>query len=86
MKPPKPNNSPGPGPEVVDRQRVVNKRAAQRVRSWTVEYEMGRMAAGAARKILTAANSRDKSLTEGYVHCSEDERAHNECDKKALVL
>ena len=29
-----------PGPEVVERQRVVKKRAAQRVRSWTVKNEM----------------------------------------------
>ena len=33
-------NSPGPGPEVVERQRVAKERAAQKVRSWTVQNEM----------------------------------------------
>ena len=31
---------PGPGPEVVERQSIANKRAAQRVCSWTVQNEM----------------------------------------------
>ena len=38
--PQKPGNSPEPGPEVVKRQRVAKERAAQRVRSWTVQNEM----------------------------------------------
>ena len=60
MKPQKPGNSPGPGSEVVEGQRVVKKRAAQRVRSWTVQNEMrdvlGRLSTGAARRILDSAN------------------------------
>ena len=59
----KPGNSPGPGPEVVERQRVVKKRAAQRVRSWTVQNEMRgvleRMSTGAAERILDSANPRE---------------------------
>ena len=52
MEPQKPGNSVGPGPEIAERQRIAKKRAAQRVRSWTVQNEMGgvlgRMTAGAA--------------------------------------
>ena len=33
MEPQKQGNFPGPGPEIVERQRVVKERAAQRVRS-----------------------------------------------------
>ena len=40
MDPQKPGNSPGPGPEVVKRQKVAIKQAALRVRSWTVQNEM----------------------------------------------
>ena len=62
METQKPGNSPGPGPEVVERQRVAKERAAQRVRSWTVQNEMrgdmGRMTANTAR-ILDSANPRD---------------------------
>ena len=54
--PQKPGNSPGSGPEVIERQRV----AAQRVCSWTVQNEMrdvlGRVSTGAARRILDSAN------------------------------
>ena len=35
MEPQNPGNSPGPGPEVVERQRVAIKQAAQTVRSLT---------------------------------------------------
>ena len=56
----KPGNSPRPGPEVVERQRVVKERAAQRVRSWTVQNAMrgvlGRVSAGAAGRALDSAN------------------------------
>ena len=45
------------------RQRVVKERAAQRVRSWTVQNEMrgvlGRASAGAAGRILDSANPRE---------------------------
>ena len=63
MKPQKPGSSPGPGPEIVERQRVAKVRAAQRVRSWTVQNKMKnvleRMATDAAWRILDFANSRE---------------------------
>ena len=63
MEPQKPGNSPGFGPELVERQRVAKERAAQRVRSWTVHNEMrdvlGRVSTGAAGRILDCANPRE---------------------------
>ena len=63
MEPQKPGNSPGPESEVVNRQRVAKERAAQRVRSWTVQNEMrgvlGRVSTGAEGRILDSANSRE---------------------------
>ena len=63
MKLQKPGNSPKPGSEVVDRQRVAKERAAQGVRSWTVQSEMrgvlGRVSTGAAGRILDSANPRE---------------------------
>ena len=60
LEPQKPGNSPGFLPEVVERQRVAKELAAQRVRSWTVQNEMrcvlGRVSAGAARRILDSSN------------------------------
>ena len=60
MEPQKPGNSPGPGPEVVEKQRVAKERAAQRVRSWTVQNQMrgvtGRVSAGAEGRIFDSAN------------------------------
>ena len=59
----KSDNSPEPGPEIVERQRVAKERAAQRVRSWTVQNEMrgvlGRVSTGAAGRILDSANPRE---------------------------
>ena len=40
MEPQKQGNSPGPGPEILERQRVAKEQAAQRVNSWTVQNEM----------------------------------------------
>ena len=40
MEPQKPGNFPRPGPEVVERQSVAKERAAQKVRSWTLQDEM----------------------------------------------
>ena len=40
MEPQKQGNSPRLGPEVVERQRIAKDRAAQRVRSCTVQNEM----------------------------------------------
>ena len=58
-----PGNSPGPGPEVVERQKIAQEQAAQRVRSWTVQNEMRgvliRVSAGAAGRILDSANPRE---------------------------
>ena len=39
---------------------------------------LGRMIASAAGRILDSANPGDKSLTEGCVRCSVDERKHSE--------
>ena len=54
MEPQKPSDSLRPGPM------VAKERAAQRVRSWTVQNEMrgvlGRVSAGAAGRILESAN------------------------------
>ena len=51
-EPQKPGNSPEPGPEVVERHRVVKERAAQRIPSLAVQNEMrvvlDRMTTGAA--------------------------------------
>ena len=38
MEPQKPSNSPGPGPEVVERESAMSER--RRVRCWTVQNEM----------------------------------------------
>ena len=63
METQKPGNSPGSGPEVVQRQKVAKDRAVQKVRSWTVQNEMrdvlGRVSAGAAGRILDSDNSRE---------------------------
>ena len=60
IEPQKPANSPGSGTKVVEKQRVAKERAAQRVRSWTVNNEMrsvlGRVSTGSAGKILDSAN------------------------------
>ena len=62
MEPQKPGNSPGPGPEVVKRHRVAKERAAQVVRSWTVQNEMkdvlGPVSAGAEGRIFDSAKPR----------------------------
>ena len=63
MRPQKPGNSPGPGAEVVERQKIAKEQATQRVRSWTVQYEMrgalGRVSTCAAGNILDSANPRE---------------------------
>ena len=90
MEPQKPGNSPGSGLEIVERQSVAKERAAQTVRSWTVQNEMrgvlGRVSTGAAGRILGSANPREKNLKEGCVCCSVDERGHSEHDEGAQVL
>ena len=63
MEPQKPSNSPGRGPEVLERQRVTEERAVQRVCSWTVQNEMkgvlGRVSAGTAGRIVDSADPRE---------------------------
>ena len=63
MESQKPGNSPGSGPEVIERQRVAKECAAQRVRSWTVQNEMrgvlGQVSKGAAERILDSVNPRE---------------------------
>ena len=60
MEPQKPRNSPGSGPEVVQRRRAAKEQAAQRVRCWTVQNEMrdvlGRVSTDALGRILDSAN------------------------------
>ena len=60
MEPQKLGNYPEPGPEVVKRKKIAKERAAQRVRSWTVQNEMSgvleRVSTGVAGKILDSAN------------------------------
>ena len=63
MRPQKLGNSPGPGPGVVERQKIAKERAMQRVRSWTVQNEMrdvlGRVSASAAKRVRDSVNSRE---------------------------
>ena len=63
MEPQKPANSPGPGPEVLEKQKAVKEQAAPKVHSWTMQKEMrnvlGRVPTSAAGRILDSANSRD---------------------------
>ena len=63
MKSQKSGNFSRPGPEIVKRQIITKKRAAQRVRSYAVQNEMrgvlGRVSAGAAERILDSANPRE---------------------------
>ena len=63
MEPQKPGNSPWPGPEVIERQRVAKELAVQRVRSWRVQNEMrgvlGQLSTDAAGRILDSANPRE---------------------------
>ena len=59
MDPQDPGNSPGPGPEIVERQKTAKERAAQRVRSRTVQNEMrgvlGWVSTGALGMIFDSA-------------------------------
>ena len=63
IEPQNPGNSPEPGPEVLEKLKVSKERAAQKVRSRTVDGEMqsvlDRMNAGGARRILDSADSRE---------------------------
>ena len=63
---PKAGNSPGPRPEIVERQRAAKERGAQRVQSWTVQNEMrsvlGRVFAGTAGRILDCVNSEEMRI------------------------
>ena len=63
MESQKPGNSPGPGTEVVERQKIAKERATQRIRSWTEQNEMrgvlGRASASAAERIFDFAYPRE---------------------------
>ena len=63
MESQKSGNSPGPGREVVERQKIAKEQVTQRVRSWTVQNEMkgvlGWVFASAARRIFNSANPRE---------------------------
>ena len=56
---PKAGQFPGPGPEVLQRQRVAKERAAQRFRNWTMQNEMrsvlGRVSEGTTGRIFDSA-------------------------------
>ena len=70
LEPQKSGNSPRPGPEVVERQ--SRQRASGAKSPWL----------DSAGRILDSANpKRDKSLTEGCVRRSVDEREHSERDE-----
>ena len=87
MEPQKPGNFLGSGPEVVERRRVAKERAAQTVRSWTVQNEMRgilcRVTAGAAGRILDSANPRKIGAQQKTVSCNEGERGQSKRDEKA---
>ena len=85
MEPQKPGNSTGPGTEVVERQQIAKERAAQRVRSWTVQNEMRGVRKCCGKDSRFCQSYRDRSLKEGCVRCSEGEREHNEHDVEAQV-
>ena len=84
MESQKPGNSPKPGPEVVERQRVA-KSERRRVFSWTVQNVIKGVRWCCKKDSRFCQSSRDKSLTVGCVRCSEDERAHGERDEGAQV-
>ena len=78
----KPGNSPGSGPEVVEtesRQRVSGAESV--AGQCRMRGVLGRVSTGAAGRILSSANPRDKNLKEGCVRCSLDERGHSEHDE-----
>ena len=57
-------NSPRPGPEVVESQKVAKERASYRVRGWTAQNMrgvLGQESAVAARRILDSANPKEIS-------------------------
>ena len=89
MEPQKPDNFPGPGPDVKEKQRVAKERSAQRVRSWTVQNEirnvLGRVFAAAARRILDFANSREVRAQQKAVSVAARMRENSECDERAQV-
>ena len=62
-EPQEPDNSPRPGPEVVEKQKVAKERAAQRARRWTVQNEMRsvlrRVSTSAAGRILDSTNPKE---------------------------
>ena len=80
MWPQKPGNFPGPGREVVERQKIPKERATQRVRSWTVQNEMrdvlGWVSASAARRIFDSANFGEIGASQKTVPVAAKTREH----------
>ena len=69
MEPQKPNNSPGPGPEVIKRQKVAKERVVQRVRSWTVQNKMRDVLCwmtGVTREHKFLSGYREDTCVEGF--------------------
>ena len=89
MESQKPGDSPGPGPEVVQRQRVPTDQAALRVRSWTVQNQMrdvlGRVPAGAARKIFDFANPKELRAQQQAVCVAAKTKENTTSDEVAQV-
>ena len=86
LEPQKSGNSTGPGTEFVERQKIAEERATQRVRSWTAQNEMRGVRKRCRKDSRSCQFYRDRSLKEGCVRCSEGERAHSEHDVEAQVI
>ena len=82
---PEVGNYPGPGTEVVERQKIAKERATQRIRRWTVQNEMRGVRKRCSKDSRFCQSWRDRSLTENCVHCSEGERDHSEHGVEAQV-
>ena len=80
MEPQKPGNSSGPGPEVIERQKIAKERVTQRVRRWTVQNEMRgvleRVSASAARRIFHSANSKEIGALQKTLSVTAKTREH----------
>ena len=72
-------------PEAVRKQRVTKEQATPRVRSWTVQNEMRGVRRRCNKSSRFCQSWKEKSLTEGCVRCSVDEREHCERDEGAQV-
>ena len=82
MEPQNPGSSPGPGPEVREKQKVAKEQATQRVRSWIVQNETSCPGSDDRMRCINDSRFyrflRDKNLTEGYIRCHKDEKGNSE--------